>query len=567
MMKRMMLSLAVATALGGCVSSLNVQRYDASSPQVGYPYRLRFTQYQVTATWRVVSCDEKAAQPLKIKTSADVKETTGLDPDQYYVIDPRSLQGLFRTTEFTMEWYDDRTPKSITSNVDDQTGAAIGSVLEGVAKLAGAGLGLPGGPPAEKNTCSQAVKDALLAIDGRAGDRNNPGQKAVTEAAQKAVDAQTATVTKLNSDATAMGATLDNATRRRLSQARARLEALLAVLTLEQGKLKGLNDVLTDTKTVTWPNTGSIMASRDGLKPSAAAQKRWNLDDSSSVLVFMRLTPLDPRFTMNSMETPQPGTTTTPPPAPVPLPAPNATAAASDWPAGDPRTGQATTIVEPASADQPLPPPVAQPEPAPLPSPQPAARETVRSDVRRTRSKAIPGLPYREPSVGRLDVCLQRPCDGTPEALDAEERLIASSNGLALQIGTMMYLPFRAQTFAHIKNSAGFAQSGVLTSAGTSQLRGAGSGAADAFTGASTQVGAIVDASRTAESKRLNADVDEAKARKALADAEAALKPAANADDLAKIAAFQAEVALATAEKTRNDAVAALAISRAAAGL
>jgi len=106
----------------------------------------------------------------------------------------------------------------------------------------------------------------------------------------------------------------------------------------------------------------------------------------------------------------------------------------------------------------------------------------------------------------------------------------------------------------------------VLTSAGSSQLRGAGSGAAEAFKGASEQVGAIVDARRTAETKRLTAAADEAKARKALADAEAALSPNPNADDLAKIAAFQAEATLATAEKSVLDAQAALAASKAAAG-
>jgi hypothetical protein len=62
--------------------------------------------------------------------------------------------------------------------------------------------------------------------------------------------------------------------------------------------------------------------------------------------------------------------------------------------------------------------------------------------------------------------------------------LVASHSGLALQGGALVY---RAQTFASIKNSMGFAQSNVLTTAGSSPLRRAGTGVADAVkTGASS---------------------------------------------------------------------------------
>lgn len=545
-MGRTWVSFVLGMTLCGCVSSLNVQRYDPSSPQVGYPYRLRLTQYQITATWRVVGCDPTGTTPLKIKTTAEVKETTALDPEQFYVIDPRSLQGLFRTTEFTMEWYEDRTPKSITSDADDQTGTAIGNVLQGVSKLAAAGLGFPAGPASNK--CAKAVADALDGINGKPGDKQHPGQKAVTEAAQKAVDTQTALMTKLTADATAMGTTLDGITRRKLGQARARLEALIAVLTLEQGRLKELNDVLTDSRTITWPEFGSEFASTKGIAPSAAAKKRWNLDDSSSVVIFMRLTPLDrPEALAAAEPAPKPVTTVSTTTSTMTSPASNDGA----WPRADGNGG--------AAAQPPKPAPTPTPPPPPPPTEQPTARPA------RAKPSAIPGLPYREPGRVRLVICVAQPCDGTVEELDTD-RLIASTTGLSLQAGTMMYLPFRAQTFAHIKNSAGFAQSGVLTSAGSSQLRGAGSGTADAFKGASEQAGAIVDARRTAETKRLTAAADEAKARKALADAEAALSPNPNADDLAKIAAFQTEATLATAEKSVLDALAALAASKAAAG-
>ena len=531
-MKRGVSMVALAALLSGCVSSLAVQPYKPGTTQVGYPYRLRLTQYQMTLIWRVTACDPAAGpNRIKMKMSSETKETTALDPEQFYVIDPRSLQGLFRTTEFTMEWYEDRTPKSITSDVDDQTGAAIGSVLQGVAKLAAVGLAPAGAGPV---SCSKDVTDALLAINGVKGDPKHLGQKAITEKAQKAVDDQTAILTAMNAAATAIGATIDKQTRRNLGQARAHLEALTNVLAIEQAKLKELNDVLTDTNTFTWPETGSDYASTVGYKPSKGAAKRWNLDTSdTSVMMFLRLTSLD-----------EPGLVpASAPVVPAPLRAPTA-----------PPTGDGVPDLGAPAANPSAPAPVPTP-PAPLVTPT----------VYRA-PKTIPGLPYREPGRVRLDICRGGPCDGTPEQIDAADRLVATSKGFALQAGTMMYLPFRAQTFAHIKNSAGFAQSGVLTSAGTSQLRGAGTGVTEVIKTGGEQIGAIVEADRAAETKRLNAAADEAKARKALADAEAALNPAANADALAQIAAFQTEATLASAEKSKLDAQAALAATKAMLG-
>ncbi len=88
----------------------------------------------------------------------------------------------------------------------------------------------------------------------------------------------------------------------------------------------------------------------------------------------------------------------------------------------------------------------------------------------------------------------------------------------------------------------------------------------EAIKAAGEQGSAIVDAARGAETKRLTAAADEAKARKALADAQAGLVPGANAEQLAQIAALQTEATLATAEKSKLDAQAALAATKATLG-
>lgn len=163
----------------------------------------------------------------------------------------------------------------------------------------------------------------------------------------------------------------------------------------------------------------------------------------------------------------------------------------------------------------------------------------------------------------RLLVCRAAPCPTDLVAAEADENVLKLSEAQVLQGGTTFLLPFRARTFASIKNAAGFSKDGVLVSAGSSQTRGAGSGAAAAFWGGAEQVAAIATGSRAAEAAKLQARIDEAKARKALADAEAALAaPAADPAKLAQIAAFQPDATLAAAERAKIEAQAALALSK-----
>ena len=530
MIKRALAALVLAGQLSGCVSSLKIEKYDPKAQQVGYPHRLRYTQYAVTLTWRVVSCDPAQIglnkPPLKLKLSADIKEASALDPDQFYIVDPRSLQGLFRTSEFTMEWYEDRTTKSISSSVDDQTGTAIGNVLTGVSKLAAAGLVTAG---AVTVPCPTEISDALKAINGTKGDPKDPGQKAITDAAEKKVSEQTLVVTRLAAKAAELGATLDEKTRGELKIERDKLAALAEVLAAEQAKLKALSDVVTDSQTITWPETGSIF-SGGPYGPSPAAYKKWALNDrDKAALIWFRLVRLD----WNGLEAvdQSPGTT----------PAPTGGAPGTD---GAPDFGEGNDSVGSGAEN----------------------RGHTTGTGSEEKKSDIPGLPYREPMRVRLDICDGGPCSGSADDLRKAKHLIASNAGLALQGGPLLYLPFRAQTFASIKNTAGFAQSGVLTSGGTSQLRGAGSGVAETAKTAGEQVGAIAEGMRGAETKRLQAAADKAKAQKALDDAEAALAPKPDADAQAKIAAFQTDATLATAEKSMLDAQAALAATKKLAG-
>lgn len=472
-----LLATALCITICGCTSGLAIQKIEPGANVVGYPHRLKFTQFETAVTWRVIQCEATGEQGLKLKISAESKDKATPDPAQYYVIDPRSLQGPFRHTEFTMEWYDDRATKTINSSVDDQTAAAITGALSAVAKLASVGLAPFGGARGE---CSKDVRDALADIDGP------NGVEALTKRAQKEVEAQTAVVTRLTAKAGAAGAAVDDSVRKELAAAQNLLEARNAVLAAEQARLKRLLDVLADTRTVTWPLTGTEFASTRPLLPSAEAMERWNMNDQDTAAhVYFGLLPLD---------------------------------------------GGALPTKEFVEAQG-------------LPRP--------------------PGVPYREPRPMRMYVCNPEPCGADAAKLDAGANLVKASDVQVLQGGTMFYLPFEARTFAHIKSSAGFSQAGVLTAAGASQPRGAGSGAVEALKGAAEQTAAIVTNSRAAETARIVAQTDELKAKKALADAKAGLNPVPLDQKQAAILAFQVDATLATAERTKLEAEAALAAARA----
>lgn len=191
----------IAASLGGCATSIKTRPLaTGEAAPAGYPYRLKFTQYDVKLTWTAVSCDPNAippAAPLKIKVSADFTGKSAFDPDRFYLVDLRSLSGLFKTSEANLEYYPDRTLKTINASVDDQTGTVIANVATGVGKLAAAsltGAGLTG--------CDVGVASKLKAVE--------TAEKAVDE---KARDVAAKTVTSAR--ATAKAASLGRRSKRR----------------------------------------------------------------------------------------------------------------------------------------------------------------------------------------------------------------------------------------------------------------------------------------------------------------------------------------------------------------
>jgi hypothetical protein len=167
------------------------------------------------------------------------------------MVDPRSLGGPFRNTEFSMEWYENRGLKSINSSVDDQTGPILINVATGLANLAAVGLGSPAGPGSR--TCPAAVLAALAAVNG---DGETPGSTASVEATERLLAAKTEEVTRLTARATSMGNDVDGRTRDELGTAVRALEALTRQLRLDREKLEEQLEVITAKETFTLSKVG-----------------------------------------------------------------------------------------------------------------------------------------------------------------------------------------------------------------------------------------------------------------------------------------------------------------------
>ena len=520
----------IASLLGGCVSSLDVHRFDPNRAQVGYPYRLRMTQYKVTLTWRVISCGEMSQEGNKVKVLAEVTDSTDLDPTEFYVIDPRSLEGMFRTTEFKMDWYEDRTAKSITSSVDDQTGAPVANVVTAIASLARAPL-VPFG--ANPNKCSTAVQASLKAI---------PALELAVDKAQRAVGDQTADLAALTARAASAGSALDGKTSKALGATQDRLAALNIILKLAQAKLKDQNDVLTDMRVVTWPEYGNEFETGAPVGPTEGALKRWNAASSSGgIQVSMRLVHLHWPDALAPPSTQSPEGRTPFAAAPADNGVDLSIFERAESNQGDtsqqnpvgglkPVTPQNGRVLPASDARKPVtsaseaPKPASRVQPVAAVIPAPSLRSPLRPTVIGTGDrtlKSFPGLPYREPTRVLLLICRGSAFGDDTDALG--HRLVLAKKGLALQGGPKLYAPFRSQTFASVKHAVGFSRGGVPMSAEASQLRSPGVGASGGFKDTATAVSGAVDAARGAETKRLTAAANAAKAKKALADAEAAL--------------------------------------------
>jgi hypothetical protein len=279
----------VGFLLAGCTTYLEVRKVaDGQGPVVGYPYRLKFTQFDITVTRRIIGCASQGTEPkLKIAIKVDFTPKTSLDPSQFYVIDPRSLTNSFKTADEAFAWNADRSLKSVSATVEDQTATAVGNFVTAagdVAMLAMSGAGERADP------CKKvfdAIKTAAVA-------------KTDVDAAQSRLDALTAELKDVTAKVGTMGTAVDGKTKRRFSLAIDGVKNATGVLAAKSSKLADALKPLSADSKVTWPLNGD---QRDtSSKPDKIADdvlEKWNRDFGSSsdtppaFDVYFRLSPLN----------------------------------------------------------------------------------------------------------------------------------------------------------------------------------------------------------------------------------------------------------------------------------
>ncbi len=286
---RTIVVLTLASTLTACSSHLETREFvPGGSTPTGVPYRLSFTQYDVTVKWQATGCDP-ATNDLTIKINASVEQKTALEPKLYY-IDPRSITGWFKTGESSFEWYPNRAIKSVNASADDKLGQAIVNVATGIGKIIPAVIA--GG--ASKSTCTSAMAKNVYAVDAA---------KESVDRSIEDVDTKTLALTRLNARVASMGSGVDRATSKAKSIASNQLRASSLNLENEKRALEQALKKVSFQQTTTWPDSPDELKSVTALKLPIIFVKKWGLSADESPLATKTINDLDVYFKLSPTQT------------------------------------------------------------------------------------------------------------------------------------------------------------------------------------------------------------------------------------------------------------------------
>lgn len=137
---------AGALILASCTDLVSERIENFAKPLSPTSYFLKKRQFLIAATVELTGCrGVGAVSPgryrdleFKIEISAKVVPRITADDEYRFNIPQRKLKSPVKTTSFTIEFYSDRTIKSINSTLTDQTGEIVAKVLETASSVAGA---------------------------------------------------------------------------------------------------------------------------------------------------------------------------------------------------------------------------------------------------------------------------------------------------------------------------------------------------------------------------------------------------------------------------------------------
>lgn len=247
-------SLVLSLSLTACSAGIEVKRLTDGSPVTGNPWNLAMTQFNVTITRHVVSCEheeENGAGEKKlvkeIKASVEVIATPSavLDEDQRYGL---SSNGWWATSDITSKLSSTGISTGLNASSTDATPTIISNVVGTIGQIAIKSA--IGGPllVAGRPVCNEKLKKFVNALY----PMNGNGLKITVDKHIADLAVVTAKVTLLTAKST-LSATFKSELVNALDK-QTELQLALAV------KQKELSDALaatTNTQSVRWPSRGS----------------------------------------------------------------------------------------------------------------------------------------------------------------------------------------------------------------------------------------------------------------------------------------------------------------------
>lgn len=292
------LNCALALCITSCTSELITKPLVGGVvPATGNPYRMPFTQFDVTIKWQAVSCQIPAIgekPSIKVNISAEAIPKIALEPNRLYPIDPRSLTGWAKTGEVLFEWQQNRMLKSVNGSADDQAGQAAMNIASGVGKIITVALGAAGA-----GDCDGEI---AIAID----DMNKV--KADLLAANQNLDDRMTAFARVDATLKALANGPSKKLQQAWAKAQRRLDSSESALRVQKNLYEKALRKVTYSYSDTWPKTGSELATSTPIGLPDQVLAKWDLStfDQSPYQVYFALVSRE-TFTPSNAEPPADG--------------------------------------------------------------------------------------------------------------------------------------------------------------------------------------------------------------------------------------------------------------------
>lgn len=246
MLKYAIAGLISALGLAGCTSHLKISKMPETGPVTGVPYALYFDQFDMVAKYRLTEC-----QPLTLAISVEAtKQARVPDPNQVYLIDPLSLGGFLKTTEFDISYNPDGSVSALNAKADDKSAEAISGLVKsaaGVAKIILAGGASATEAANQVNVCNEDTNKKLAAYKV---------QEETVKKASQSLDAAKVDFDLWMAKVDAVGGNPDQALQTAFNNSYRNYDIAARSLASAKAALDAMGGKLTYPRAFSWPESG-----------------------------------------------------------------------------------------------------------------------------------------------------------------------------------------------------------------------------------------------------------------------------------------------------------------------